>query len=121
VVARSSTTGAHPNVSGEPTVILLSDAMVRLVGDMTPPPAIETLLALPGAHPDPTGAHRVLVDGIKVEVQGTEPFAEADLDGLTDKQILYVAAHRYALDSATPLTLVAQDADVCATVRVAWP
>jgi len=146
-------------VSGEPTVILPGEAMVRLVGaaakvgaaplgryaiiggvavsarlqqtrratadidtvvdDMTPPPAVETLLALPGAHPDPTGAHRVLVDGIKVEVQGTEPFDDADLDGLTDKQILYVAAHRYALDSATSVTLVAQDADVRATVRVA--
>ena len=149
------------NVSGEPTVILPGEAMVRLVGaaakvataplgryaiiggvavsarlqqthratadidtvvdDMAPPPAIETLLGLPGAHPDPTGAHRVLVDGIKVEVQGTEPFAEADLEGLNDKQILYVAAHRYALDSATPVTLVAQDADVRATVRVATP
>jgi hypothetical protein len=92
-----------------------------VVDDMTPPPAIETLLALPGAHPDPTGAHRVLVDGIKVEVQGTESFADADLDGLTDKQLLYVAAHRYALDSATLVTLVAQDADVRATVRVATP
>lgn len=92
-----------------------------VVDDMTPPPAIETLLALPGAHPDPTGAHRVLVDGIKVEVQGTEPFNDADLDGLTDKQILYVAAHRYALDSATTVTLVAQDADVRAAVRVATP
>jgi hypothetical protein len=90
-----------------------------VVDDMTPPPAVETLLALPGAHPDPTGPHRVLVDGIKVEVQGTEPFADADLDGLTDKQILYVAAHRYALDSANAVTLVAQDADVRATVRVA--
>ena len=43
----------------------------------------------------------MLIDGIKVEIQGTEPIAPADLDGLTDKQILYVGAHRYALESAT--------------------
>jgi hypothetical protein len=92
-----------------------------VVDDLTPPPAIETLLDVLGAHPDPTGAHRVLIDGIKVEVQGTEPFATADHEGLTDKQILYVAAHRYALDAATTVTLVAQAAQVRATVPVATP
>lgn len=92
-----------------------------VVDDLTPPPAIEALLDVPGAHADPTGAHRVLIDGIKVEVQGTEPFTPADLDGLTDKQILYVGAHRYALDSATPLTLVAQAEQARATVPVATP
>lgn len=92
-----------------------------VVDDPTPPPAIEALLDVPGAHADPTGAHRVLIDGIKVEVQGTEPFTPADLDGLTGKQILYVGAHRYALESATPLTLVAQAEQVRATVPVASP
>ncbi len=92
-----------------------------VVDDLTPPPAIEALLDVPGAHADPTGAHRVLIDGIKVEVQGTEPFTPADLDGLTEKQILYVGAHRYALDSATPLTLVAQAKQARATVPVATP
>jgi hypothetical protein len=79
-----------------------------VVDDLPPPPAIEALLKVPGAHADPSGAHRVLIDGIKVEIQGTEPLAPADLDGLTDKQILHVGAHRYALESATPVTLVAQ-------------
>jgi predicted nucleotidyltransferase len=63
----------------------------------------------------------VLIDGIKVEVQGTEPFAPADLDGLTDKQILYVGAHRYALESATAVTLVAQAERARATVPLATP
>jgi hypothetical protein len=92
-----------------------------VVDDLTPPPAIEALLDVPGAHADPTGAHRVLIDGIKVEVQGTEPFAPADLEGLTDKQILYVGAHRYALGSATAVTLVAQAEHARATVPVATP
>lgn len=86
-----------------------------VVDDLTPPPAFEALLDVPGAHADPTGAHRVLIDGIKVEVQGTEPLALADLDGLTDKQILYVGAHRYALESATAVTLVAQTDQARAT------
>jgi hypothetical protein len=92
-----------------------------VVDDTTPPPAIETLLNLPGARSDHTGTHRVLIDGIKVEVQGTEPFAAHDLDGLTDKQILYVGAHRYALETATLVTLVAQTDRTRATVPVATP
>jgi hypothetical protein len=92
-----------------------------VVDDTIPPPAIETLLNLPGAKPDPTGAHRVLIDGIKIEVQGTGPFDAQDLDGLTDKQILYVSAHRYALDSASLVTLVAQTSQARATVPVATP
>jgi hypothetical protein len=92
-----------------------------VVDDLTPPPAIEALLEVPGAHADPTGAHRVLIDGIKVEVQGTEPFTPTDLVGLTDKQILYVGAHRYALESATAVTLVAQAEQARATVPLATP
>ena len=92
-----------------------------VVDDLTPPPAIEALLDIPGAHADPTGAHRVLIDGIKVELQGTEPFTPVDLDGLTDKQVLYVGAHRYALESATAVTLVAQTDQARATVPVATP
>lgn len=92
-----------------------------VVDDLTPPPAIEALLDVPGASADPTGPHRVLIDGIKVEVQGTQPFAPADLEGLTDTQTLYVGAHRYALESATAVTLVAQAVRARATLPVATP
>lgn len=92
-----------------------------VVDDATPPPAVETLLELPHAEADPSGPHRVLIDGIKVEIQGTEPFESGDLDELTDKQILYVGSHRYALDSATPVTLVAEDGGAEATVPIATP
>jgi hypothetical protein len=81
--------------------------------DATPPPAIEVLSQLPSAEPDPDSPHRVVVEGIKVEIQGTEPFRPEQLDGLTDKQT------RYALESATPVTLLARDGDVRATVPVA--
>ena len=63
----------------------------------------------------------MLIDGIKVEIQGTEPPGPGDLDGLTDKQLLYVGAHRYALDTATPVTLVAQTDQAQATVPMATP
>lgn len=92
-----------------------------VVDDATPPPAVETLLELPQAEADPSGPHRVLIDGIKVEIQGTEPFEPSDLDGLTDKQILYVGSHRYALDSATTVRLIAEDGGAQATVPIATP
>lgn len=92
-----------------------------VVDDATPPPAVETLAELPHAEADPSGPHRVLIDGVKVEIQGTEPFEASDLDGLTAKQILYVGAHRYALDAATPVTLVAEVGGAQATVPVATP
>ena len=64
---------------------------------------------------------RQLINGIKVEIQGTEPFEPTDLDGLTDKQILYVGSHRYALESATEITLVAEDGGAQATIPIATP
>jgi hypothetical protein len=44
-----------------------------VVDDLTPPPAIEALLEMPGKQSDPTRGHRVVIDGIKVEIQPTEP------------------------------------------------
>lgn len=90
-----------------------------VVDDASPPPAIEVLSQLPTAEPDPDSPHRIVIEGIKVEIQGTEPFRPEELDGLTDKQTLYVGAHRYALESATPVTLLARDGDARATVPVA--
>lgn len=92
-----------------------------VVDDLSRPPAIEVISRLPTAEPDPSSPHRIVVEGIKVEIQGTEPFGPADLEGLTEKQTLYVGAHRYALESATAVTLMAGDAHVRATVPVATP
>lgn len=93
-----------------------------VVDETTPPDAVEALLRLPDAKRDPSGAHRVLVGGTKIEILGVGPVGEEDLDGIPDKDALFVAAHAWALDTATPLTIVATDAgSVQATAPVAMP
>jgi hypothetical protein len=88
------------------------------VDDDRPPAAIDVIRHLEGAVPDAGSAHRVYLHGTKVEVIGTGAVTESDLDGLDDRQILFVAGHRRALETATPLTLVGDDG-VRATVPVA--
>ncbi|MGH9918664.1 MAG: nucleotidyl transferase AbiEii/AbiGii toxin family protein [Nitrososphaerales archaeon] len=90
-----------------------------VVDQSTPPDAVEALLRLPGATADPSAIHRVLVDGTKIEILGVEPLDDQDLQGIPDKDALFVAAHAWALDTATPLTLVASA--VRATAPVASP
>jgi hypothetical protein len=80
-----------------------------VVDDDLPPSAIEVLSHLDGATPDEAKPHRVYIDGTKVEVIGTGALTEADLDGLDDRQILFVAGHRWALEAATPVTLMGDD------------
>ena len=55
-----------------------------VVDDASPPPAIEVLSQLPTAEPDPDFPHRILVEGIKVEIQGTEPFRPEELEALAE-------------------------------------
>ena len=85
---------------------------------MAHPDAIETLLALPDAQADPSGAHRVRIGGTKVEMIGVGPVTDSTFDGLTEMQTLFVAAHTWALATATPLTLVAGSEP---TVRATGP
>lgn len=89
-----------------------------VVDDDTPPSALDVLRHLDGATPDATSEHRVYLDGTKVEVIGTVEVTEPDLDGLDDRQILFVAGHRWALETATPVTITA-DGGVRATVPMA--
>lgn len=51
---------------------------------------------------------------------GTNAITESDLDGLDHRQTLFVASHRWALETATPLGL-SGDGGVLATVPVARP
>jgi Nucleotidyl transferase AbiEii toxin, Type IV TA system len=86
------------------------------------PDAIEALLAMPDAQLDPTGAHRVRVAGTKVEFIGVGPVDDRSFDGMTEMQTLFVAAHTWALGTATSLTLVAgADSTVRANGPVATP
>lgn len=83
---------------------------------------MEALLRLPDTTADPTGAHRVLVHGTKVEILGVGPVDDEDLADVPDKNALFVAAHAWALYTATPLTIVATDAvSIRATAPFATP
>jgi hypothetical protein len=78
-----------------------------VIDEVAHPGAIEALLALPTARPDPTGDHRVRVVGTRVELIGVGPVDATSFEGLTERQTLFVASHTWALATAAPLTLVA--------------
>lgn len=93
-----------------------------VVDNTTPPDAVEAVLALPGSEPDPDQNHRVWVDGTKIEFLRVEPVTPADLEGVPERNALFVASHTWALDRASPLTLIAQDdRAVSATAPFATP
>lgn len=93
-----------------------------VVDETTPPDAVEALLALPDTARDPSADHRVLVAGTKVEFLGVGPLSGADLEGIPTKDALFVASHVWALDTASPITVVAgADPDVRATAPFATP
>lgn len=93
-----------------------------VIDEVAHPGAIETLLALPDARPDPTGSHRVRIGGTKVEIIGVGPVDDDALDGLTELQTLFVSADTWALETATPVTLVSRtDPSVQATSPFATP
>jgi len=81
---------------------------VDAVVDVTvPPDAVEALLALPGAETVPRVPHRVLIHGTQLELLQAGPVDDADLEGLSKKDSMFVAAHSWALDTATLLTITA--------------
>ena len=87
-----------------------------------PPDAIEALAALPDVERDRDSAHRLWVAGTKIEIQAVGPVTDADFERLTDRQVLYVAAHTWALETAAPQTLIAAaDSRVSATAPFATP
>src|SRR5439155_11333626 len=79
------------------------------------PPAIEIL----GRGRRRPSEQTVVADGIDVDVIETQPITDDVLDGFDDANRLFLAGHRWALDTAEPLRLVADGHDV--TVPVATP
>lgn len=75
------------------------------------------LRRLDGVTSDPS-PHRIFIDATMVEVINTSSITGPDLDGLDDHQAFFVASHRWALETATPLTLTS-DGGEQATVPVA--
>lgn len=93
-----------------------------VVDETTPPDAVEAVLALPNSERDTGGEHRVWVQGTRVEFLPVEPIVASDLDGVPPGDALFVASHTWALDRATPLTVVAeQDVAISATAPFATP
>lgn len=91
---------------------------VDTVTETTAPTAVEVIATSIGQH-DPSNPSRAVVDGITIDVIDTEPFRPEDLNGVDPADQLFVVSHRWALDTATELELVA-GSDV-ASIRVATP
>jgi len=91
---------------------------IDTVTETTVPTAVEVITSSIG-HVDPTNPNRAIVDGIRVDVIDTETFVGDDLHGIAATDRLFVVSHRWALDSATRIELVAGDA--AASIRVATP
>ena len=94
-----------------------------VVDETTPPDAVEALLALPGVTADdPAAPQRVKVAGTKVEILHVGPLTDEDLADLPPQQALFVAAHTWALETATELTVIsADDTTVQASAPFATP
>lgn len=91
-------------------------ADVDIVTDDSEPTLVEILANRHGTR------EPIVIDGIKVDVIATMPLSEADLAGLDDGPRLFVAGHRWALDTAELVTLTTTAASTLPlTVRIATP
>jgi hypothetical protein len=120
--------GPHAIVGGVAVAVRLGQAhratadVDMVVDDTLPPDAVTALLELPDAVRDADVDYRVWVGGTKIEVIPVARVSDSDLDGLTEMQTLFVAAHSFALFTATPVTvLAAADTNVVATAPFATP
>ena len=91
---------------------------VDTVTETTVPTGIEVITSSIGL-PDPSNASRVFIDGVRVDVIDTESFRYEDLEGIEPSDRLFIISHRWALDTATAVDLVAGDA--AASIRVTTP
>ena len=86
-----------------------------VTGDDTP-----TLVELLTRDHDST--EPIVIDDIKVDVIATGAVTDADLDGIDDGPRLFVAGHRWALDTAATVTVATTASlDDAHTIRVATP
>ena len=90
---------------------------IDLVANDQTPTAIEVLSRGRNA----TREHTVVVNGFDVDVIDTHPVSERDLDTLDDDAKLFVAGHRWALDTARPVWVTAVGGDRSVEVAVATP
>jgi hypothetical protein len=86
------------------------------------PSAVEALLALPDADPDPGGRTGVLVAGTKLELLEVGQLESGMLEGVPDNDALFASSHAWALQTASRLTITAasdRSASVTAWVATA--
>jgi hypothetical protein len=89
---------------------------IDLVTDDDTPTLVEILTR------DQDSAKPVVIDEIKVDVIATTAITDQDLDGIEDGPRLFVASHRWALDTATSVTVATTAApDHSHRIRVATP
>jgi hypothetical protein len=97
--------GAHALGGGLAVACRLAQVH-RVTGDVdqlvegTEPLAIDRIVSAGVGHRDDRG--HLYVNGVKVDVIDTYPLDQDDLDGVEGHPRLFVAGHRYALDSARP-------------------
>lgn len=88
---------------------------IDVVADAELPTAVELLAQ---HHPHPR-KQTVVIAGVEVDVIETQPLTDDDLDGFDDGMKLFLAGHRWALDSSTPVRLVAKGRSVNVPVATA--
>ena len=89
---------------------------IDLVTDDDTPTLVEILTR------DQDSAEPVVIDEIEVDVIATAAVTDQDLDGIDDGPRLFVASHRWALDTAANVTVATTAAlDDAHTIRVATP
>ena len=74
---------------------------IDVVADNDSPTALEIL----SRHRTVTRDHTVVVNGLDVDIIDTEKLTEADLEGIDDGPKLFVAGHRWALETAAPVRI----------------
>ena len=88
---------------------------IDLVTIESDPEAAEILA---GAHN--SASQHLLIDDIKVDLIPTFPLADPDLEGLEDKDRLFLAGHRWAFERAEPSRITTYGAEPLA-IKVATP
>lgn len=103
--------GQHALIGGLAVAVRLSTAHrvtvdIDTVTDDSVPTAAELLLATI-AEPTTSTQSRVYIEGVRVDLISTTPLQETDLVDFEPAEHLFLAGHRWALESASPLELVA--------------
>ena len=103
--------GQHALIGGLAVAVRLSTAHrvtvdIDTVTDDSVPTAAELLVATI-ADPTTSTQSRVDIDGVRVDLISTTPLQETDLVDFEPAEQLFLASHRWALESASPIELVA--------------